>query len=64
LSNLKEDPLGKKHNLNFSPKTDDFGESFTKLWSDLHGGITSPKVGMIIGDTKSGQIAEEFMKFL
>jgi len=64
LSNLKEDPLAKKHNLNFTPKTDDFGESFAKLWSELHGGITSPKVGMILGDTKTGQIAEEFMKFI
>jgi hypothetical protein len=24
----------------------------------------SPKVGMILGDAKTGQIAEEFMRFL
>ena len=54
--------MAKKHNLIFTPKTDDFGESFAKLWSELHGGIASPKVGMILGDTKTGQIAEEFMK--
>ncbi len=34
------------------------------MWTDLHGSNSNPKVGMIVGDVKVGQIAEEFMKFM
>ena len=34
------------------------------MWTDLHRGNSNPRVGMIIGDTKTGQTAEEFMKFM
>ena len=64
MNNLKEDNEAKKHNLSFVVKTDNFGDSFKRLWSDLHGSNANPKVGMIVGDAKTGQIAEEFMRFL
>lgn len=38
-------------------KTDDFNDSFSKMWNELHPGIKSPKIGMILGDAKTGQIA-------
>ena len=34
------------------------------MWTDLHGGISNPRVGMLTGDAKTSQIAEEFMKFM
>lgn len=64
MGNLKEDPAAKKNNLTFVVKTDDFNDSFAKMWSDLHGAVASPKVGMILGDSKTGQIAEEFTRYL
>lgn len=64
LSNLKDDPLSKRYNLSLVTKTDDFVGTFTKIWSDLHGSITNPKVGLILNDVKTGLIAEEFVKFL
>jgi hypothetical protein len=64
LSNLKEDPAAKRHNLSFIAKTDDFNETFSKMWSDLHGSNPKPKIGMLLSDTKTGQIAEEFLRFL
>jgi hypothetical protein len=64
LSNLQEANEAQKYNLSFIVKTDEFNESFKQLWSGLHGSISSPKVGMILNDVKTGQIAEEFMRFL
>lgn len=64
MNNLQEASEAKKYNLSFIVKSDDFNESFSRLWSELHGSNSSPKVGMIIGDAKTGQIAEEFMRFL
>jgi len=64
LSNLQEASEAKKYNLSFIVKTDEFNESFKRLWNELHGSNSSPKVGMILGDAKTGQIAEEFMRFL
>jgi hypothetical protein len=64
LNNLKEDDGAKKYNLTFLVKGEDFNASFQTLWSEAHGGNSNPKVGMIIGDAKTGQIAEEFMKFV
>jgi hypothetical protein len=64
LNNLQESSHAKKYNLSFIAKTDDFLDGFKRFWSELHAGIASPKVGMIVGDSKTGQIAEEFMKFL
>ena len=64
LSKLKEDDAAKKHNLSFMIKNEDPEGSFRTLWTELHGSNPNPKVGMIIKDAKTGQIAEEFMKFL
>jgi hypothetical protein len=58
LANLKEDPSAKRYNLTLVAKSDDYTQSFTKIWSDLHASVASPKVGMILGDAKTGQIAE------
>lgn len=64
LSNLKDDPAAKKLNLSFIIKTDEFNDSFTKMWAELHGEISNPKVAMILADAKTGQIAEEFSRYL
>lgn len=64
MSNLKDDQAFKKHNLSLIIKSDDFNNAFSKMWNDLHGSNPNPKVGMILGDAKTGQIAEEFTKFL
>lgn len=34
------------------------------MWTELHHDISNPKVAMILGDAKTGQIAEEFSRFL
>ena len=57
LANLRDDPNAKKHNLTLLAKTEDSTATFAKIWSELHGAISAPKVGMILGDTKTGQIA-------
>lgn len=57
LGNLKEDPNAKKYNLVLLAKTEDSTATFAKIWSELHGAVSAPKVGMILGDTKTGQIA-------
>ena len=45
-------------------KSEDYSESFKRMWANLHGKNSSPRVGMLINDTKAGQSAEEFMKFM
>ncbi len=35
--------------------------SFKRIWEGLHGTNSNPKVGMFIGDAKTGPVAEEFM---
>jgi hypothetical protein len=57
LSNLKESAAAKKHNLTFVAKTDYFEDNFSTIWTELHGSIKNPRVGMILGDAKTGQIA-------
>lgn len=57
LTNLKDEPAAKRYNLTLLAKTDDFNNTFDKIWSELHGSIGAPKVGMVIGDAKTGQIA-------
>lgn len=64
LSNLKESHDASRFNLVFEVKSEDFSGSFKKMWTELHGKNTNPKVGMIINDSKTGQTAEEFMKFM
>lgn len=64
MSNLKEDPAAKRFNLTLVAKSEDPNLTFAKIWSELHASIPSPKVGMILGDTKTGQIAEEFTRYL
>lgn len=65
LANIRDHPSAKKVNLTFIAKTEkDLHESFKKLWSDLHQGNNNPKVGLLLGETMVGQIAEEFSKFL
>ena len=62
--NLKEGAEGSKYRLSFVVKNEDFTGSFDQIWKTLHGNNSNPKVGMIIGDSKNGQIAEEFMKYI
>jgi hypothetical protein len=64
LANLKSSPEASRFKLSFIVKTENFQESFSQMWTDLHGGISNPRVGMLTGDAKTGQIAEEFMKFM
>ena len=64
LSSLKDSSEASRFNLSFIVKSEVFGESFKKMWADLHGSNTSPRVGMLINDAKTGQTAEEFMKFM
>lgn len=64
LSNLRDHPSAKKYNLVFVTKTEDNRESYRKIWADLHAGVASPKIGMLLSDAKTGQIAEEFTKFI
>ena len=64
MSNLKDSSDASKFNLSFVVKSEEFSETFKKMWTNLHGSNTSPRVGMIINDAKTGQTAEEFMKFM
>ena len=64
MANLKDSPEASRFKLSFVVKTDQFQEAFSQMWTDLHGNNSNPRVGMITGDSKTGQIAEEFMKFI
>jgi len=64
LANLKDSPEASRFKLSFVVKSEQFQEAFSQMWSDLHGSNSNPRVGMITGDTKTGQIAEEFMRFM
>jgi hypothetical protein len=57
LANLRDDPAAKRYNLTLVAKTEDANPTFAKIWSELHASVSAPKVGMILGDAKTGQIA-------
>jgi hypothetical protein len=61
---LRDDPQAKKYNLTLLPKSEDSAPTFQKIWTELHASASAPKVGMILGDAKTGQIAEEFTRYL
>lgn len=57
-------PNTEKLNLKFCPKEDNNTATFESIWSQLHGTNNNPKIGMLMKDAKTGQVAEEYQKYI
>lgn len=61
---MREDPAAKRFNLTLVAKSEDPQVTFSNIWNELHHEKANPRVGMLVDDSKNGQIAEDFMKFV
>jgi uncharacterized protein YifE (UPF0438 family) len=57
LNNIAESPQAEKYGLTFVKKEDENRPAFEKIWSQIHKGISKPKVGTMLNDAKTGAIA-------
>ena len=62
LSTIRDHTNSKKFNVTFIQKEEDNTNNFTKIWTELHGDTSNPKVGSFLKDVNKGSVVDEFFK--